>query len=103
MENHSELQSKRFDAVYTQQFKSGLARGYKEMLKDFWQLKTATKATEIFTDQNNKVNLSNLDTLKVVERSGNERLANEASYCTHRIPSTVAEDIIMVIKRKVGD
>ncbi len=46
--NLSESQRKRFDAVYTQQLKTGRAWGYKEVLRDLWQHRTASAAIESF-------------------------------------------------------
>ncbi len=105
MGNLSEAQRNRFDAVYTLQLKTGRAWGYKEVLKDLWQHRTATKAIEFFKDWYNRVIHTNLEPLKAVARSINERLANVVSYCTNGITNAVAEGInskIMAIKRRVG-
>lgn len=105
MGNLSESQRNRFDAVYTQQLKTGRAWGYKEVLRDLWQHRTATEAIEFFKDWYNRVIHTNLEPLKAVARSINERLANVVSYCTHGITNAVAEGInskIMAIKRRVG-
>lgn len=105
MGNLSESQRNRFDAVYTQQLKTGRAWGYKEVLRDLWQHRTATQAIESFKDWYNRVIHTNLEPLKAVARAINERLANVVSYCTHGITNAVAEGInskIMAIKRRVG-
>jgi transposase len=75
------------------------------VLRDLWQHRTASEAIEFFKDWYNRVIYTNLDPLKVVALSINERLANVVSYCTHGITSTVAEGInskIKAMKRRVG-
>lgn len=105
MGNLSESQRNRFDAVYMQQLKTGRAWGYKEVLRDLWQHRTATQAIEFFKDWYNRVIHTNLEPLKSVAKAINERLANVVSHCTHGITNAVAEGLnskIMNINRRVG-
>lgn len=75
MGNLSESQRNRFDAVYTQQLKTGRAWGYKEVLRDLWQHRTATEAIEFFKYWYNRVIHTNLEPLKAVARSINDEIS----------------------------
>jgi transposase len=105
MENHSELQSIRFETICTLRFQTGRAWTYKELLRDLWEYPDAKQATSHFTNWYRSVIHTNLEPMKKLARTLKARLRNIVSYCTHFVTNSVAEGInskIMSIKRRAG-
>ncbi|WP_237607457.1 transposase [Roseimaritima sediminicola] len=104
-ESLTDAQQERFEAIYSQELKTGKAWAYKEMLRDLWHHEDAASATAYCKDWYKRVIHTKLTPIKKVARTIRERLPNVVSYCTHRITNAVAEGMnskIMSIKRRVG-
>jgi transposase len=105
IENHSEAQAARFEAICSLKLATGRAWSYKEMLRDLWKQPDSRTARSFFNDWYRSVIHTRLEPMRKLARTLKQRLDNIVTYCTHGITNGVAEGInskIMSIKRRAG-
>ena len=105
IENHSERQAARFEAICSLKLATGRAWSYKELLRDLWKQPDSRTARSFFNDWYRSVIHTRLEPMRKLARTLKQRLDNIVTYCTHGITNAVAECInskIMSIKRRAG-
>jgi len=105
MENHTESQTARFEAVCSLKLETGRAWSYKELLRDLWKQPDSRTARSFFQKWYRSVIHTKLEPMKKLARTLKQRLANIVTFCTHGVTNGVAEGInskIMSIKRRAG-
>ncbi len=105
IENHSEGQAARFEAICSLKLPTGRAWSYKELLRDLWKQPDGRTARSFFNDWYRSVIHTRLEPMRKLARSLKQRLDDIVTYCTQGITNGDAEGInskIISIKRRAG-